>query len=402
MSDESSHTSPLPTNAVKPDRTPSKVTSYSASLFSKTFCDRPVPPQTPENHGSHAGDRLQESQPQNSQNVPESALAPSHDNKVKQETKSLKGEVAGTGSTSEEALRGLIGGALFGMVSPVVGHPFDTVKTKMQGEMPYKNMKSVSQVVKHIYIKGGGMRAFYQGFLPPLVGSAFYRSVLFSSYAATFSACQRVPSLSEPIPYTGGLRMSVILGACAAGFARATIESPFEFIKVRKQVGSSWQIKHPTSSTSSLMTPQYAAKQIANLYQGYIPTLQRTVLLLGSFFVLADYSVRYIPDVINAPLLGPFFKGGICATAAWGVAFPMETVKNVMQTDTTHQYSKSITQSNGTVVKQKMSSMQLLAHLYKTQGITSLYRGFVPGASRSFVANGVSMIVYTWFQDATR
>jgi len=302
----------------------------------------------------------------------------------------LKGAVAGTGSTTEEALRGLIGGALFGMVSPVVGHPFDTVKTKMQGEAPYTSMKSVREVVRHIYWQGGGIRAFYQGFVPPLLGSAFYRSVLFSTYAATYSACEHVPALSEPMPLTAGLRPSVLLGACAAAFARATIESPFEFIKVRKQVGSTWQLAAPTK-----VTPLFMAKQLAHVYQGYIPTLKRTVLLLGSFFVLVDYSVRFIPHVINAPLVGPFFKGGICATAAWVLAFPFETVKNVMQSDLANKYVCANT-------KQRLSSWQVFKYLYQTQGVKSLYRGFVPGASRSFFANGASMLVYTWFQDATR
>ena len=31
-----------------------------------------------------------------------------------------------------EALRGLVCGTLFGITSPIIGHPFDTIKTKMQ------------------------------------------------------------------------------------------------------------------------------------------------------------------------------------------------------------------------------------------------------------------------------
>eukprot|EP00957_Ditylum_brightwellii_P059797 4539960-Ditylum_brightwellii.AAC.1 len=57
--------------------------------------------------------------------------------------------------------------------------------------------------------------------------------------------------------------------------------------------------------------------------------------LLGAFFVFLDYSVLYIPDVVNTPVIGPFFKGGICATAAWGVAFLWETGKSTIQADTT-------------------------------------------------------------------
>ena len=214
--------------------------------------------------------------------------------------RSLHGAISGTGTTYEEALRALIGGALFGMVSPVVGHPLDTVKTKMQADAKYQHMK-VTHVIRDMW-KVGRIRGFYKGFIPPLMASAFYRSVQFSSYAATYSACEHVPALSEPIPYTGGLRISVLLGSCAAAFARATIESPFEFIKVRTQLDSHWHIGD--GSLRSMMS----TKMIANIYHGYIPTLKRTILLLGSFFIMVDYSVRYLPDIINAPLAGPFFK----------------------------------------------------------------------------------------------
>ena len=39
----------------------------------------------------------------------------------------LHGAIAGTGSSFQEAALGMLGGAVFGMVSPVVGHPFDLV-----------------------------------------------------------------------------------------------------------------------------------------------------------------------------------------------------------------------------------------------------------------------------------
>jgi hypothetical protein len=51
-----------------------------------------------------------------------------------------------------------------------------------------------------------------------------------------------------------------------------------------------------------------SSKMIFNVYNGYTPLLKRTFLLLGSFFIMIDYSVRYFPDVIDTPVIGPFFK----------------------------------------------------------------------------------------------
>jgi solute carrier family 25 carnitine/acylcarnitine transporter 20/29 len=308
----------------------------------------------------------------------------------------LKGSLAGNGGTSQEALFGLAAGAVFGMISPLVGHPFDTVKTRMQAEVSYANTGFL-QTVMHIY-KAEGARGFYRGFIPPLVGSIAFRGLLFSAYSGAYAACEQIPVLHDPLPYTGGLRPSVIVGAMAAAFSRAVIESPLDFVKVRIMVGkeamldssSSKVVKNSMVSSFRLFSAS-PVSSIRHVYHGFFPTLFRTMGLLGSFFVMVDYSVRYIPDVVNAPVTGPFFKGGVCATAAWVFAFPFESVKSVIQADTTGKY-KNLRNSTWVVMRQ----------LHRERGIKGLYRGFAPGASRSFVANGVSMSVYTWFQNYLR
>lgn len=207
----------------------------------------------------------------------------------------------------------------------------------------------------------------------------------------------------KEIPFTGGLRPSVLLGAMAASVSRASIESPFEFVKVRYMVGKgamedgihhgSQGLTFNESATKALRTFIRAPiSSVSHFYLGFGATLLRTMGLLGSFFVMVDYSVRYMPEFVNTPLIGPFFKGGVCATTAWVFAFPFESAKSVIQSDTTGKYSKM-----------RNSTWKVLKELYQERGIVrGLYRGFLPGASRSFFANGTSMIVYAWFQDEIR
>jgi solute carrier family 25 (mitochondrial carnitine/acylcarnitine transporter), member 20/29 len=311
----------------------------------------------------------------------------------------LHGALAGSGGTLQEALLGLASGVVFGMVSPIVGHPFDTVKTRMQAE-PALQHANIRTAVKTIYTREG-LAGFYKGFLPPLLGSMAFRGLLFSAYAGAYAACEHVPILHEPMPYTGGLRPSVLIGATVASFARAAIESPLDFIKVRIMLGKhTMDSSHAnTSAPSTASSIKDSAKHfvqspvstVRHLYHGFTPTLLRTMGLLGSFFVMVDYSVRWIPEVVNAPVYGPFFKGGVCATAAWIFAFPLETAKSVIQADHTGQY------------KQRGSTMRVLRELVREKGvIKGWYRGFGPGASRSFFANGASMTVYSWFQNILR
>ena len=308
--------------------------------------------------------------------------------------KGLQGALAGSGSSLQEALYGLAGGVVFGFVSPCIGHPFDCIKTRMQADPIYQNT-GFFQTVRQIYAQEGIIQGFYRGFIPPLLGSMAFRGLLFSAYSGTYAACEKVPVLGDPIPWTGGLRPSVLIGATSAALVRSVIESPLDFIKVRYMVADKVGNAHvlqDRGAESIKKSAQHPLQTLRHLYHGFTPTFLRTMGLLGSFFVMVDYSVRYIPDIVNAPLMGPFFKGGVCATTAWVFAFPFESAKSVIQADTTGVY-KSMPNA----------TWKVLRKLYRERGVVhGLYRGFGPGAGRSFIANGVSMLVFSQFQDALR
>jgi len=310
----------------------------------------------------------------------------------------LGGALAGTGSSGTEALIGLLSGVAFGMVSPVVGHPFDLIKTKMQGMACHRDA-TVLQTVRGVY-GSEGVRGFYRGFVPPFVASICFRSAQFSAYSGAYAGCSHYPVLNQPIPYTAGLRPDVVVGAMAAALSRALIETPLEFAKVRIMVspghpskGSAKNAANGVTTSSSIWREIRAASRtssplaaIGHMYSGFTPTLLRSMGLLGSFFVMVDYSLRFLPDVMNAPLVGPFFKGGVCATLSWAFCFPFETAKSVIQADST-----------GTYRNVRFATWVVIGQLYRDRGISKgLYRGFLPGAGRSFFANGVSMLVYSW------
>jgi hypothetical protein len=80
---------------------------------------------------------------------------------------------------------------------------------------------------------------------------------------------------------------------------------------------------------------------------------------LAAFFCLVDLSVRHINHVISAPVYGPFFKGSICATTAWGFAFPFEVAKSKIQ---------------GT--QAATSTRIVMAEIVARDGIAGLYQGF--------------------------
>ena len=261
------------------------------------------------------------------------------------------GSMIGKGSSIMESVYGSLSGLAFGLVSPLASQPFDTLKTKMQAEARYAR-QGMGTVATQI-LKADGAAGLYRGILPIVMSTGVQKSALFSAYAGARRACEESGVHGLPALLVGGL---------AAGTARAVVETPFELAKVRYQTGG--------------------GVQLAELYTGAGATWARGTLMLTSFFVLCDYSEKAAPELMSRPLLGGFLKGGVCATLAWAVAWPLEIAKNKKQG------------ADG----MRGSTLAIVRQLAASDGLRGLYRGFLPGALRSFVANGAGMAVFQFTQ----
>lgn len=123
----------------------------------------------------------------------------------------------------------MITGCAFGGTNTIVGHPFDTIKTKMQVQAGYK--ESYINSIKKVYAEGG-IRAFYKGWVPPFFGSVIFRSLQFTAYEVSYANMDN-DTLKKKIPLSGGIEWRVLLGGIAAGSTRAVLECPFEYAKVK-------------------------------------------------------------------------------------------------------------------------------------------------------------------------
>jgi len=259
------------------------------------------------------------------------------------------------GSVFRETFTGLVCGVAFGVTSPIVSHPLDLLKTRMQA---IPGASSCTQTFLSI-LREGGPRSLYNGLSPPLLGSMLYRSIQMSAYGGTYSALRDSEFWSTPRSTLGGLQLRVLAAGACATTARAVIETPLELIKVRRQL--------------SLTTPIHPKA----LFTGFSLTWSRLYVALGGFFCLVDHCERHYPWLFSIPVYGSFIKGAVCATAAWWVAWPLEVVKN--------RYQSSLHAGN---------SLQILVGVVKEGGIRGLYRGILPGTARSVIGNGSALLAY--------
>lgn len=255
----------------------------------------------------------------------------------------------------KEGAIGLSVGVLYGTCSVMVGHPLDTIKTKMQAQRGFENTSMVRTLAQTL--KTQGVIGLYRGCVPPLLGSGIYRSTQFAVFEAVYTYCDEHPILKKEIPGTFGIQARVFIGGACGATARAIIETPLELAKVRRQTGQTYQIR--------------------GLYKGFSVTLIRTLGLMGTFFVLVDSFRRHVPHLFASPIAGPFLLSGTAATIAWWIVWPMENMKSQVQSN----FGK----------EQSLASR--LAYTARERGIRGLYRGIGPGTLRSFLANGTSMVV---------
>ena len=134
------------------------------------------------------------------------------------------------------------------------------------------------------------------------MGSGIYRSVQFSAFEATYTALDN-PFGKSHIPFTHGIQVRVILGGLMAGTMRAIVETPLEYVKIKRQTGADWKLRDT-----------FTVKRLISIWDLLLPieikgmkiTWIRCQFLLPSFFIFLDSFRRHFDGVFRSPFVGPF------------------------------------------------------------------------------------------------
>ena len=250
-----------------------------------------------------------------------------------------------------------IAGFAYGTSSVIVGQPLDTIKTRMQALTNSNTSHNVkvsaptSLSTARDIIRSEGIFGLYRGGLPLVFGGALIRSAQFGiNESAIKYLRENFGKVQAEDRIFGIFDWQVVVAGFAGGIGRGLVEGPFEFIKTRRQVDRAWSIKE--------------------IFSGSGATVFRNSFLFSSFMIYVDISKQLVPGG-----LGPFWTGAICANLAWLTIWPLDVVKSQMQSGN----------------YQGQSFAKLLVDNIRTG---AMFRGIVPGLSRSFIANGCSMVVY--------
>ncbi|XP_057479680.1 mitochondrial carnitine/acylcarnitine carrier-like protein [Actinidia eriantha] len=288
------------------------------------------------------------------------------------------------GDVAKDLISGTVGGA----AQLIVGHPFDTIKVKLQsqpaplpGQLP-KFSGAMDAVRKTIASEGP--RGLYKGMGAPLATVAAFNAVLFT-VRGQMEALLR----SEPgTPLT--VNQQVVAGA-GAGVAVSFLACPTELIKCRLQAQSALADSASASAVVKYGGPMDVAKQVLRseggvrgLFKGLFPTLAREVPGNAAMFGVYEALKQYLAGGKDTSELGRsslIVAGGLAGASFWVSVYPTDVVKSVIQVDDYKNPKFS-------------GSVDAFRKILASEGVKGLYKGFGPAMARSVPANAACFLAY--------
>lgn len=209
-----------------------------------------------------------------------------------------------------ERAGGAVAGVLSGITKLVVGHPFDTIKVRLQTQ-PADAFAGPLQCLRRT-IAREGILALYKGASPPLIGWVLMDTVQMATLnqSRLFFHAQH-PSVPLNLVEHG-------LCGLVCGLAVACVATPIELLKC--------QLQTQFSNTNRQGPVDFAKRFVADrgirgLYRG----LAGGLLFRSFFWVLWSSYEVYSRALRKSGLSSqwiPFVAGGLAANTFWCIAFP--------------------------------------------------------------------------------
>jgi len=280
-------------------------------------------------------------------------------------------------------VKNFISGGVGGMCAVMSGHPFDTIKVRLQTQSFSNPLYSGTLDCVRKTVSKEGVTALYKGMAAPLVGAPPIFALGFLGFGVGKSLQQK--HSDEAL---GPVKLAV--AGAFSGAVATIIMTPGERIKCLLQV----QQASPNAAGVKYTGPVHVIKSLVaeggvqSLYKGTIATLARDVPASAAFYASYELIQRALApngDRTKLSVTNTLFAGGMAGICNWLVAIPADVVKSRFQTAPEGKYSGTI---------------DVLRHLLKDEGARGLFKGCVPVLLRAFPANAFCFLGFEFAMSA--
>jgi len=279
--------------------------------------------------------------------------------------------------------RNFIGGYVSGMALVLVGHPFDTMKVRLQIEGKSGRFSGPISCVAETF-RNEGVRGFYKGLTPPLFATGIINSVLFGLQGLTIHTMKTIkgePHRAATVVETG--QAAIVTGAIIS-----LLVTPMEGVKSRRQIqyascSETKLYKGPIDCASKVV----AKLGVRGLYRGIVPVALCRMSNWSYFGSYEYFKQRFSPPVVagSKPKLSfgaSVLSGGLAGICYWLSCYPMDVIKAriLAAPDVRPPVYKGIVDC-GRII-------------YRTEGFRGFFAGFTPCLLRAFPANAACFVAF--------
>lgn len=274
-------------------------------------------------------------------------------------------------------------GGIGGAIGATAVYPIDLVKTRLQnqrstvvGEVMYKN---AFDCVRKVYYNEGGIRAFYRGLVPQLVGVAPEKAI-----KLTVNDLIRGKTMD---PETGRISLpwEIVAGGVAGG-CQVIVTNPLEIIKIRLQLmGELAKREGPIASPRGAMHV-IRSLGLLGLYTGAGACLARDIPFSAIYFTAYAHLKK---DVFHEGRRGKELSFGellLAASVAGMPAAALTTPADVVKTRLQAERRAGQTHYRGLA--------HALVTIPREEGLKALFKGWSARVIRSSPQFGVTLVVY--------
>ncbi|CAG8502026.1 924_t:CDS:2 [Paraglomus occultum] len=274
-------------------------------------------------------------------------------------------------------------GTIAGLAQVCVGHPFDTIKVRLQTQPNPPLYNNATDCLKKTIAKEG-IRGLYKGVTSPLMGIGFCNAILFTINGRIRNAIQgpdkeRQLTLSE-------IATSGALTGAFMGF----VNCPVELVKIRLQLQRDNAVKL-YNGTFDAATKIYAQHNLRGLYRGITVNILRDMPSFATYFFVYEGAKRTLAARYHngntKQLLLPelLLAGGAAGIACWIPCYPQDVIKSLMQSDVNLKYRSSFHAIKTLITEQRARGMPV---------VRAFFKGFGPTMARAFPANAATFFAY--------
>ncbi|CAH1154055.1 unnamed protein product [Phaedon cochleariae] len=272
--------------------------------------------------------------------------------------------------------RYFICGGFGGICSILIGHPFDTIKVRLQ-TMPLPKTGETTQYKGTLdcfrkTMKQEGVHGLYKGMGAPLLFVAPCFAVSFMTYGLGRQLFESPHWKDKQLHY-----LPFFLAGAFSGIFTAML-APCERVKCLLQVQQGLLDKEriykgPVDCVKKL----YRKGGILSVYRGFTITLVRDVPVSGVYFLTYEVMLDFI-----GPETSSYFRtilaGGCAGLSICLVGVPPDVLKSRLQAAPDETY--------------KNGMREVFSRLMRSEGILALYKGLSPVLMRAFPANAACFL----------